>query len=252
MIPLYTDRLSMIREMLLSPMQEMVEEAHGLLFNLWLEYRDDSDFCAKLKDISKSHPGLVQEFFNQIDKLPHTKKDKSVLLRKSSKLLIPASKKDNVEKSKMITPKIFISYAHKDEPFKDEFVTMFAGLQRRGVISAWQDRLIEAGEEWFDAIRNAMNECNMAVLLVSSDFIASSFIQEKELRRLFQRRLKGGLRVLPIIIRPCLWQEEPVIKDIQVLPKDGKPVISFSKENGDRDQVWADIGKKIKEIAENL
>ncbi|MEK6753051.1 MAG: TIR domain-containing protein [Chloroflexota bacterium] len=156
------------------------------------------------------------------------------------------------EKMKSHTPKIFISYSHKDESYKDEFVTMFAGLQRRGVINAWQDRFIEAGEEWFDAIRNAMDECNMAVLLISPDFIASSFIQQEELKRLFERRVKEGLRVLPIIIRPCLWQEEPVIKHLQALPKDGKPVISFSQTNGERDQVWADIGKKIKEIAENL
>jgi hypothetical protein len=43
--------------------------------------------------------------------------------------------------------KVFISYSHKDETFKDELVTMLAGLQRRGVVDAWQDRRIEAGDE---------------------------------------------------------------------------------------------------------
>ena len=44
-------------------------------------------------------------------------------------------------------PKVFISYSHKDEKFKDELVKMLAGLQRRRVIDAWQDRRIEPGEE---------------------------------------------------------------------------------------------------------
>ena len=41
--------------------------------------------------------------------------------------------------------KICISYSHMDETFKDELVTMLAGLQRRGIVDAWQDRRIEAG-----------------------------------------------------------------------------------------------------------
>jgi hypothetical protein len=158
-------------------------------------------------------------------------------------------KKQNANKTEMHAARIFISYSHIDESLKDEFVTMFAGLQRQGRIDAWQDRRIDPGEEWFTAIQKAMEECNLAVLLVSPDFIASSFIQTEELKLLLQRRIEDGLHIVPIILRPCLWQRESVIKDLQALPKDGKAVISFSKDNGDRDQVWADICKTIEMIA---
>lgn len=57
------------------------------------------------------------------------------------------------------------------------------------------------------------------------------------------------LRVIPIIVRPCRWQSEPVLKDLQALPKDGKAVIKFSKATGARDQVWADIATVIEERA---
>jgi hypothetical protein len=40
-----------------------------------------------------------------------------------------------------------------------------------------------------------------------------------------------------------------MIKDLQALPRDAKPIISFSKENGDRDQVWTDISKAIENLA---
>ena len=147
--------------------------------------------------------------------------------------------------------KVFISYSHKDEEFKDELVTMLAGLQRRGVIDAWQDRRIEAGDEWYQEIQDAMNDCGLAILLVSANFIASSFIQDEELTRLLQRRIEEGLRVVPIIVKPCMWQSEPVIKDIQALPRDGKPVITFSKDTGARDQVWTDIAKEIEKRAKS-
>lgn len=139
--------------------------------------------------------------------------------------------------------KIFISYSHKDENFKDELVTMLKGLQRRGIVDTWQDRGIEPGDEWYKSIQDAMDECDLALLLVSPDYIASDFIQEEEQPKLLQRR------VIPIILRPCPWQSEPVLKDLQVLPKDGKPIITFSDSTGERDQVWTDIADVIEERA---
>lgn len=62
---------------------------------------------------------------------------------------------------------------------------------------------------------------------------------------MLQRRLKEGMRVIPIIIRPCMWSSEPVLKDLQALPKDGKAVITFPEETGERDQVWTDIAKAL-------
>jgi GTPase SAR1 family protein len=145
--------------------------------------------------------------------------------------------------------KIFISYSHRDETFKDELVTMLAGLQRRGVVDAWQDRLIDAGDEWYKSIHDAMNDCDLSLLLVSADYLASRFIQEEEQPNLLQRRQEMQLRVIPIIVRPCNWQSEPVLKDLQALPRDNKPVITFSKATGARDQVWTDIATVIEKRA---
>ncbi|HIK03555.1 MAG TPA: TIR domain-containing protein [Trichormus sp. M33_DOE_039] len=155
-------------------------------------------------------------------------------------------------KAPMQPLKVFISYAHKDEAFKDELVTMLASMQRRGIIDAWQDRRIEPGDEWYQAIQTAMNECDLAVLLVSKNFLASRFINDKEVPQLLKRRKAEGMRVIPIIIRPCMWSSEPVLRDLQALPQDGKAVISFSEENGDRDQVWTDIAKVIEKQAKEM
>jgi small GTP-binding protein len=145
--------------------------------------------------------------------------------------------------------KIFISYSHKDEAFKNELVTMLAGLNRRGILHTWQDRLIEAGDEWYKSIQDSMNECDLAILLVSADYLASRFIQEQEQPRLLQRPEEMKLRVIPIIVRPCKWQSEPMLKELQVLPKDGKPVITFPQATGERDQVWTDIATAVEQRA---
>ena len=145
--------------------------------------------------------------------------------------------------------KIFISYSHKDEAFKDELVTMLASLHRRGVVDTWQDRRIEPGDEWNKSIQEAMDDCDLALLLVSADYLASHFIQEAEQPKLLQRREEMRLRVIPIIVRPCTWLSEPVLKDLQALPRDNKAIITFSKDTGARDQVWTDIATVIEERA---
>lgn len=155
------------------------------------------------------------------------------------------------EKSEESMFKIFISYSHKDEEFKDELVTMLAGLQRRGIVDAWQDRRIEAGDEWYTSIHSAMDDCDLALLLVSPDYIASRFIQEEEQPKLLARRDEMKTRVIPITVRPCLWQSEPVLKDLQALPKDGKAIITFSKEDGKRDEVWTGIASVIEKFAKS-
>ena len=43
---------------------------------------------------------------------------------------------------------LFISYAHEDEPFRRDIVKHLAALKREGLVEAWHDRGIGAGQEW--------------------------------------------------------------------------------------------------------
>lgn len=149
-------------------------------------------------------------------------------------------------------PKVFVSYSHKDETFKNDLVSMLTPLQNQGILEIWQDRYIEEGDEWYQAIKNAINTCDLALLLISREFLASRFIQNDELPSLLQRRKEEGLRIIPIILRPCLWQDIPILKDILALPTDGKPMVSFDEQNGEREKTWANIAKIIGERAKQI
>jgi len=140
--------------------------------------------------------------------------------------------------------KIFISYSHKDEKYKDELVNILSPLQDEGILEIWHDRRVDPGDEWYQAIQDAMNICDLGILLISADFLTSRFIRDEELTRLLERHKENGLRVVPIIIRPCMWQSKGVLKDIQALPRDGKSV-SMSIE---RDQVWTECAMMIERL----
>lgn len=139
---------------------------------------------------------------------------------------------------------IFISYAHADESYKDELRSHLKPLERRKLIKIWDDQQIDAGDGWLAAIEAAMENCQLAVMLVSKAFINSEFIQTRELARLETRRAESDIRIIPIILNHCLWKSEG-ISAIQVLPKNGKPIITFPEKNGARDEVWVSIAEKV-------
>jgi len=96
-----------------------------------------------------------------------------------------------------VPPTVFLSYSHKDEAWKDRLVTHLAGLERNGLLRTWNDRLIQAGQKCLPEIETAMEEARVAVLLMSPDFLASKFIQTREVPRLLERRAQEGVHMVP-------------------------------------------------------
>ena len=58
----------------------------------------------------------------------------------------------------MNAPSIFISYSHKDEEWKDRVVTHLRVLEMEGMLDVWDDRRIEAGDDWKPEIEKARRE----------------------------------------------------------------------------------------------
>ena len=143
-------------------------------------------------------------------------------------------------------PTVFISYSHKDEDWKDRLVSHLGVSQRQGLLFAWEDRLIGGGEDWFGKIQEAMDAARVAVLLVSANSLTSEFILNEEVRRLLQRRDREGLRIFPVIIKPCDWEAVPWLQRMNLRPRDGRPVSGGSEYQIDTD--FKEIAKEIRQL----
>ena len=135
----------------------------------------------------------------------------------------------------MTKPTVFISYSHKDEDWKDQLVTHLGVLQQEGVLDLWDDRRIGAGEDWYQKIEEAIAKSRVAVLLVSADFLTSKFIRSKEIPDLLERKDKEGLRIFPVITRPCAWKQVGWLKKMNLRPEDGKALSGGSDFEIDTD-----------------
>ena len=142
---------------------------------------------------------------------------------------------------------VFFSYAHKDEDLRDELAKHLTLLQRQKVIKAWHDRNISAGTEWKDQIDVHLESAHIILLLISSDFLASDYCYDIEMKRAMDRHQANEARVIPIILRPCDWTSAPFGK-LQALPKDAKPVTTWAN----RDEAFLNIAQGIRKVVEAL
>jgi formylglycine-generating enzyme required for sulfatase activity len=90
----------------------------------------------------------------------------------------------------------------------------------------------------------AIAKARVAVLLVSADFLTSKFIRSKEIPNLLERKDKEGLRIYPVIIKPCAWKQVKWLARMNLRPKDGKPISS-----GAEHQIDADLAAIVDEVA---
>lgn len=117
---------------------------------------------------------------------------------------------------------IFISYSHADEIYKDRVIRHLQALKDTSGISVWEDRRIATGREWLHEIEKALTTAQAAVLLISVDFLNSKFINESEIPKLLMRREAEGLKVFPVLVRPCNWKMYEWLRALQLWPRDGR------------------------------
>jgi hypothetical protein len=143
--------------------------------------------------------------------------------------------------------RVFISYAHKDEKFKDELVEQLSGLKNNNIISDWTDRQILGGEKWDERIKQNLEDSKIILYLVSSSFMNSSYINEVEIKRSIEKHEKGEAIVIPVIIRFCDFKSLPV-QGLQALPKNARPIEDWKP----RSKGWLDVIMQLKEIIKSI
>lgn len=147
--------------------------------------------------------------------------------------------------SRMI--KLFFSYAHEDEPMRDQLEVHLAMLKRNGLISSWHDRRIIAGADLDQTVDQNLEEADVILLLLSAHFLASSYCYEKESARALERHQAGTAIVIPVVLQPCDWLHSPFSR-LRATPKDGKPVAKYPNLN----DAFLEVISDIRAAAESL
>ena len=145
---------------------------------------------------------------------------------------------------------IFVSYAHHplDTACLDRIRVHLAPLAKGG-LDLWDDSRIKVGDDWNQEIENALSSAHAAILLVSADFLASTFITNNELPPLLKKAKKEGVLIIPVIIKPCGYADDPDLVEYQALNSPDSPILGMTEI--EQEYYWDKLRKRILEFMED-
>jgi hypothetical protein len=143
----------------------------------------------------------------------------------------------------------FISYSRKDKKLLDELRTWLVPLERNG-LNTWCDENMRPGTKWQDELQKALNNAKVAVLLVTPNFLASSFIHDTELPAFYAASEEEGLTILCVHFEASNYKHTK-IHTYQSANDPDQPLASLTRS--ERQQALQHISDKIlAAMAENI
>jgi hypothetical protein len=162
---------------------------------------------------------------------------------------------------------VFISYAHADNSssdpslrWLDRLLQFLQPLVEQNQVIAWSDGEIRSGEDWEATIQAGLRFAKAAVLLISPAFLASKYIRNSELPVLLKNAKDRGVVILPIILRPSLFNEitfkypdpidgpnELLLSTLQSANSPSQPLNSMSEF--EQDKVLLSVARRLLDIS---
>ena len=119
--------------------------------------------------------------------------------------------------------KIFFSYSHKDEEFRNKLVKRLNFLRHQGFILEWHDHRINAQKELISDINDHILSSQIILFLISDEFLGSDYYYGDELNIAMERHESEEALVIPIYLRPVEWHNT-FFNRLNILPQNAKPV----------------------------
>jgi chemotaxis protein histidine kinase CheA len=148
--------------------------------------------------------------------------------------------------------KTFIIYARADEEYKKELLLHLRPLVNSRLLEVWHDGNILPGEDWKKAIKKELANSELVVMLVSVNALNSEFIQTEELRTALDQLEAGLTRIVPIVISPCAWRYDPIVRRLQALPLVEGEGIRPVSEWRNTHLAWASLVEQIGDMAQEV
>lgn len=141
---------------------------------------------------------------------------------------------------------IFISYSHSDEKWLQRLKKHLTVITRfSDSIEYWEDTKLKGGDKWREEINEAIDKANVAILLVSTDFLASDFITCNELPPILKKAQKDGTCIIPLIVAPCDF-EDSVLSEFQAINNPEQTLADLIHNDAAIDRVYLELIRQIK------
>lgn len=108
--------------------------------------------------------------------------------------------------------KVFISFHRRDRRWFDRLGKHLEPLLSRGLVDAWNEARVKPEAPWREELEQAIRSAQVAVVLVSADYLASALAIQEEIPLLLDEAGRGDLVVLPVIVSPSAYARSPLAR----------------------------------------
>jgi hypothetical protein len=142
---------------------------------------------------------------------------------------------------------VYLSAAPKDVALRDRLDQQLAFLERANLVRVEHEGDVRPGSDRKKVARAALDRARIVLLLLSAEYLASAD-HEEEMQLALARADAGKAIVVPVVLRPCLWQLAFGARELQPLPDGGKPVTTWANQ----DEALQSIVLGVKALAATL
>jgi small GTP-binding protein len=148
--------------------------------------------------------------------------------------------------------RVFISYSHHDIRYQKEFQMNLAILKNEGLIDVWYDGELRAGENWNEVIRSEIKQCDVMVLLLSTGFFASRYINGVEVSMARKLHEEKSIRIFPVKVEEVSLKAHDWLRSLHVVPiRQGKlvPIVGYrpNQRSG-----WVNVEDAMRNVIQDL
>lgn len=160
--------------------------------------------------------------------------------------------------------KIFVSYSHEEEDWilPNGKYRLIPWLQKQLKEDAeiWTDNWLKEhyGDEYSGIIKNRIEQSDIALLLISQDFVSSEYIMDFELPLVKNLYDKKCIKIFPILVSELSEVGKDKISwlfGLQIYPNQVKPLITFYDNTAEWSKIKVGIlngiQKRLNEIKNN-
>jgi hypothetical protein len=142
--------------------------------------------------------------------------------------------------------RVFISYSRRDRGWVERLKVFLKPLVDARRLDIWDDSQIPAGSQWEAELDSAIESARIAILLITADFVASDFIQQRELPKFLTAAEARQLTVLPVFIGVSAASEDPRITKFQAVNTPETPLNALPES--DQEAVFNKLRQDVTSI----
>jgi hypothetical protein len=144
-----------------------------------------------------------------------------------------------------VTVHVLLCYVDTDRKLVNELKKHLSMLSRHMHLTLYDPGSLNPGANRQQVVKEYFEQADIILLFVSAGLLASEYCYTIQMQQAIERHERRQVWIIPIILRPCVWQWPPLDK-LQPLPEFARPVVNWKS----RDDGFVNVVQGIIQVVE--